>query len=289
VDDVRELNSISGWNGADPTGWKAELGLEFAPSGGRTILRRRHQGPLTVQRPFYPEGDDLCHVYALHPPGGIVGGDRLWIDAVVETGGHGLITTPSAGKFYRSAGATAHQVQTMQVAEGGSLEWLPLETIVYSGAQVRQETRIDLSGDAVFLGWEITCLGLPASGEPFANGEFFQAIDVYRDGDPILLERGLYQGGADMLHAPWGLGGATVFGTLVATGGSNATAERIRRTAQTMTDKGRFSLTAFDGLTVCRAMGDNAFRVRDLLAAAWAELRTENLGRAACPPRVWNT
>ena len=58
-------------------GWKAQLELEFAKQGDKTLLVKRRQfGPLTVQRPFYPEGD-VCHVYLLHPPGGIVGGDHL--------------------------------------------------------------------------------------------------------------------------------------------------------------------------------------------------------------------
>ena len=287
---MREMDTISGWTGVDPKGWKAELGLEFAPSHGRTILsRRHHRGPLTVQRPFYPEGDDVCHIYALHPPGGIVGGDRLWIDITSKTGGHGLITTPAAGKFYRSAGPTAHQMQTLQIEDGGSLEWLPLETIVYSGTRARLETRVELIGNARFFGWEIVCLGLPASGALFDEGEFFQSLEVYRDNEPLLIERGLYKGGSNMLREPWGLDGHTVFGTMIGTGGSPAAIEQIREKAARMPEKGRLSLTHMDGLTICRAMGDNAFKVRDLLVMAWTELRTETLGRTACPPRVWNT
>ena len=37
-------------------GWTARLELEFAHREGSTILsRRRHDGPLVVQRPFFPE------------------------------------------------------------------------------------------------------------------------------------------------------------------------------------------------------------------------------------------
>ena len=275
---------------APPSGWKAELGIGFAASHGRTILsRRHHRGPLTVQRPFYPEGDEVCHVYALHPPGGIVGGDELRLEVESAPGSHGLVTTPSANKFYRSAGPIARQTQSLQVQDTASLEWLPLETIVYPGAKACLETRVDLSGNAQFFGWDILCFGLPASSQPFTEGVLTQSVEVFRDGEPVLLERTLFQGGSAMLEAKWGLDGATVFGTLIATGGSGESEERIQHRLGARRTNGQCALTRFDGLTVCRAMGDNAFDVRDTLALAWMELRKESLGRAACPPRVWNT
>src|SRR5689334_17836187 len=92
-------------------GWRASLDLEFARSGVRTVLARRsHVGPLVVQRPFYPEGE-VCHVYLVHPPGGVVGGDTLELRARVRDGAHALVTTPAATKFYRSEGRVARQLQ----------------------------------------------------------------------------------------------------------------------------------------------------------------------------------
>src|SRR3569832_593156 len=113
--------------------WHARLELGFEVCGGRSSLTsRRHHGPLRVQRPFYPEGAGVCHVYVLHPPGGVVGGDELLIDVAVEAGAHALITTPAAGKFYRSGGAVARQRQTLRVAEAAVLEWLPQPALLKS-------------------------------------------------------------------------------------------------------------------------------------------------------------
>ena len=92
------------------SGWAARLGLRYEPldaDGSRSLMRRLHQsGPLTVQKPFYPEGP-VCHTYLLHPPGGIVGGDGLTLELGVAQGAGALLTTPAATKVYRSAGASS--------------------------------------------------------------------------------------------------------------------------------------------------------------------------------------
>jgi urease accessory protein len=151
-------------------GWQARIELGFARRADRTVLAHKRQlGPLAVQRPFYPEGGP-CHTYLLHPPGGIVGGDSLEIEALVGVGAHALVTTPGASKLYRSVGASAHQTQCLRVAGGGTLEWLPQETIFFPGAKARMCTRVDLEPNARFIGWELYSLGRPAVGERFASG-----------------------------------------------------------------------------------------------------------------------
>ena len=82
------------------SGWKAQLDLEFSQLDYRSFLsHRRHFGPLQVQKPFYPELNGACHVYILHPPGGMVGGDSINIDINANANSHALITTPAAGQI----------------------------------------------------------------------------------------------------------------------------------------------------------------------------------------------
>jgi urease accessory protein len=120
---------------------------------------------------LYPEGDAVCQAIVLHPPSGIAGGDHLAISAEVGAGAHAQLTTPGAGKWYRSGGAEASQCIELSVAEGAMLEWLPQETIVFDGAQARMETRVSLAADSNYIGWDILCLGRAASGERFEHGK----------------------------------------------------------------------------------------------------------------------
>lgn len=304
-----------------PSGWLARLELVFGiqnlpPSGvasnvpsevkrlpvTRSVLaKRRHLGPLMVQRPFYPEGPGVCHLYVLHPPGGVVGGDRLEIDVVLEPGAKGLITTPAAGKFYRNkepgnTGTTnteinaARQHQALRVSEGAVLEWLPQETIFFEGAQVELSTRVDLAPGARFALWDILCLGRPASGEGFEKGTVVQRLEIWEDDKPLLVERVTLEGGGDLLKAPWGWSGYPVGGTLVALPENVAEAAQAARQAVGEANEGEsFGITTLNGLLIARYLGRHGERAKEKLGQVWAAIRPGLNGQVACPPRIWNT
>ena len=197
-------------------GWKAALDLRFAAAGGATRLAHRaHRGPLVVQRPFLPEGPAVCHVYVVHPPAGLVGGDELEIDVAIATNAHALLTTPAATKVYRTSGAPVRQAQRLRVAAGGTLEWLPQETILYDGARATLDTRVELGRGARFIGVDAVCFGLPARRAPFARGTCRQSFEIVREGRPLLIERGRYDADSGVGSGRWGLGGAGVLGFAV--------------------------------------------------------------------------
>lgn len=262
--------------------WKAELALGFELRAGKTVLaRRRHVGPLQVQKPFYPEGDAVCHAIVLHPPAGIAGGDELEIGATVDAQAHALLTTPGAGKWYRSAGSWARQDLAFRV--DGCLEWLPQETIVFDDALARMSTSVDLAPGACYLGWEILCLGRTGSGERFARGAVRVATEIRRAGRLLWLERGTIAGGGALLESGVGFGSRTVCGTLLAAGEIDADC-----LAECRRDR-EVALSRLPGLVVARYLGDSSEQARRCLARIWSLLRPALAGRAAVEPRIWRT
>jgi urease accessory protein len=273
---------------AGPAGWEARLALRFAQRVGRTVLAHRsHEGPLAIQKPFYPEGD-VCHVYVLHPPGGVVGGDRLAIEIEVASDAHAVITTPAAGKFYRSGGPASIQEQRLSVATGAALEWLPQETILYAQCRASLSTLVTLVPGARFIGWEVLCLGRPAAGECFDAGLCRQRLELWCEGRPLLIERSAIAGGSELLRAPWGLGGRTVSGTFLATPVAETMLAAVRAAVAVERDD-LFSATLLDSVLLCRYLGDSAESARRCFTDAWRTVRPGLLGRAAEPPRIWRT
>jgi urease accessory protein len=276
-------------------GWQAALELAFAAdveTGATRLAHRAHRGPFVVQRALLPEGPDLCHVYLLHPPGGLVGGDELRLDLRVEHAAKALVTTPAAGKVYRTLGPTAKQIQALSVEAGGSLEWLPQEIIVYDGAAVAIETRVELARGARFIGAETICFGLPARGERFSRGACRQRFEIWRGAEPLFIERGLFEGGAPVHDAPWGLAGAPVMALLVAAPAPDpAVLETLRELAGAPPepDLAAFTVLGDGNLLVARYRGDSAERARAFIHDCWRTLRPALLGRPAVAPRIWAT
>lgn len=277
--------------------WRAELHLGFARAGERTVLREnRHCGPLRVQKALYPEGDSLCQAIVLHPPSGIAGGDHLDIHVAVDVEAQAQITTPGAGKWYRSAGAEAAQHIHLRVDQGATLEWLPQETIVFNGARAHMETRVTLAADSRFIGWDILCLGRAAAGERFEQGHFELFYRVDRAETPIWLERGGLLGNDPMLTSPAGWAGCSVAGTLLCTFPAlSQQAAALLEACRTYTpgDQARHGITvmpaAQGGMLIARYLGDNSEAARHWFTMLWQVLRPACSGRPAIIPRIWHT
>ena len=276
-------------------GWHGRLALHYRLDGqGGTTAHDRHEGPLRVLQRLYPEGPRVCHHVLVHPPGGIVGGDVLEIHAQLDAGTHALITTPGATRFYRSAGPEALQAATLAVAAEARLEWLPLETIAYSGCRAHNRLRFELAPGAQMIGWDVLALGLPAADQAFDEGSFLQELVL----PGTWLERGcIAASDRRLLDSPLGLAGHRVLGTAwFAAGAPLAPALREALLDSARAHGAAGPLAATTGCTapqpplvVLRVLGPRVEPVMQLLMAVRAGWRRAAWQLDEHAPRVWRT
>jgi urease accessory protein len=276
-------------NSNTQVGWRAELALEYARRGARTVLAaRRHDGPLVAQKALYPEGDAVCHTIVVHPPGGIAGGDDIQLNARLDVNAHALLTTPGAGKWYRSVGPWARQCIDFDVSAGACLEWLPQENIIFNGACAQMRTAVRLSGDASFIGWEIYCFGRTGSGETFSSGSFRGRTFIERDNRPLWLENGRLEGGGRALQSSVVLAGQSVAGTLLAAS-DKLDAHGLAACREIRPLNGNGAVTLLPGLLIGRFLGASSEAAKNYFIKLWHILRPVVAGRDAIDPRIWRT
>ncbi|WP_338679141.1 urease accessory protein UreD [Janthinobacterium sp. TB1-E2] len=270
--------------------WQAQLRLGFALHDGVSrLVERTHSGPLRVQKPLYPEGGAVCHAIIIHPPGGVVGGDQLAVDATVGEGAHALLTSPGAAKWYRANGHISRQHIVLRAGSGAAIEWLPQESIFFDQACVRLRHEVELAPDARYIGCDIVCLGRSASGEVFNTGSISQQVQIRRGGKLLWWEQGVLAAGGALMASPLGLAGHTVCATLIAVGAPVPAAVLAAVRGIAVPAGAAFGATHMKSLVVVRLLCGDSEAARRVMLAAWQLLRPAMLGRDAVVPRIWNT
>lgn len=271
-------------------GWQAYLKLVFAQQQAQTrLISREHHGPLVIQKLLQPQQDNVAHGVILHPPGGIAGGDRLQLSIALQPEAKVLLTTPGATKWYKSAGRLASQQVEIELADRTQLEWLPQENIVFDNAQVRLNTQVSLAATARFASWEIVSLGRRASGERWQQGAFSQRLTVYRQQQLIWSEATLLKPDSLMMTSAVGLGGQTVFGSLIVAAGKAPEAIVSRCREITVAVPAQCGVSALPEIFVARYIGDCPQQARQYFEQLWRCLRPWYADRQAIRPRIWAT
>ncbi|MFT4020351.1 MAG: urease accessory protein UreD [Acinetobacter sp.] len=276
--------------------WVAQLQLGFEKQDIRTIMtHRKHFGPLRVQKMLWPEKTGVCHAIIVHPPAGIAGGDYLSIEIQLHDGAHAVVTTPGAGKWYKTNGRQAHQIININVAENAIFEWLPQEVMLFDGAQAHAETTICLHEHASFIGWDMLVIGRQASAESFQQGAYYSQLNIVQNDRLILTDRLSFLGNDRWLSSCLGMNNHAVMGSFWAVAPQHCRRteillqhiELIRELMMRMDVP--VQMTLLDGVISARYLGDDVRQCHDAFAAIRARLRRYWLDLDEEFPRIWRT
>ncbi|MFC3902658.1 urease accessory protein [Acinetobacter marinus] len=276
--------------------WFAKLELKYGVDQNRTILvHRKHFGPIRVQKMLWPEKTGVCHTILVHPPAGIAGGDHLSFDVEVEAKAHALITTPGAGKWYKTNQKQAHQHIHLTVKDDGILEWLPQETMLFDGANAQSETHIQLDDVSCFIGWDMLVIGRQARAETFQTGHYHNQFRLHQNGALLIADTLSFHGKDRFLTSCLGMAGHAVMGSFWAVAPSQnrsttvleSQIDLIRELIMRMDFN--VTLTLVNGVICARYLGDDVRQCHDAFAAIRARLRHYWLNLDEAFPRIWRT
>jgi len=254
-----------------------EIALVVASTAGRS--RRtdtREAGSLRVR--FPSAGADLEAVI-INTAGGAAGGDRYDLDVTVGADARLTVTTAAAEKIYRSLGADTAIAIRLRVEAGGTLHWLPQETILFDRARLSRSIDIELAPGASLLIAEALVFGRTAMGEAVEQGRVRDRWRVRLGGRLIFAEAMRLEGAIarSLAERPVAAGGraiATVLKLPVDAASLPAIAGRARFA-------GEVGVSAWNGFALARLCATDGAALRQDLRAVLASFGGD------CVPRLW--
>ena len=276
--------------------WFAQLELGFIGNEIRTILaHRKHHGPVRVQKMLWPEKTGVCHAIIVHPPAGIAGGDHLTFSMTASQKAHALVTTPGAGKWYKTNQKKAFQHIDITVKDQSIFEWLPQETMLFNGANASSETTVLLDVSSSFIGWDMLVIGRQACEERFVEGVYQNLFQLYQNDRLLVTDVLRFEGNDRWLTSCLGMRGHAVMASFWAVAPEafrsnhflDQQIDQIRELIMRM--KVNVTLTLLDHVVCARYLGDDVRECHDAFAAIRAKLRRLWFELEEEFPRIWRT
>lgn len=250
---------------------------------GRTRLERLYQdGSAKIRMPAVSV--DPLEAVLINTAGGLTGGDRLAWQVDVGAGASASITTQACEKVYRAASDRAEMRVELNVGAGGSLAWLPQETIVFDRAAFARSLDVELAAGAEALLLEATVFGRLAMGERTTEGSFHDRWRVRQEGALVHAED--FRIGPDIAAAlgrPAVAGGAAAVATLLMV---SPRAEAFLDPARAIIgDAGGASVWTVNqsGKLLARLFAEDGYRLRKRLVPL-----VELLNGRAGLPKLWS-
>jgi len=150
--------------------------------------------------------------------GGLVSGDSIDMRLRVGPGASCVLTTQSAGKVYRSIGATCRQTTTATVGDDALLVVMPDPLYCFADARYEQRQRFDLASSGNLVWLDILTSGRRARGESWAFQTFASRTDVTVAGQLRIREVLRLDRDDPFASISERLGGFTCYATLVMIG-----------------------------------------------------------------------
>jgi urease accessory protein len=248
----------------------SRIALSVAADADRSRRQRVHEeGALRVRFPNVSNRDALEAVI-VNTAGGMAGGDRFDLDIAVGSGAKLTITTAAAEKIYRSLGPDTEIRVKLDIGSGGTLGWLPQETILFDQIRLHRSIEADLAPDASLLLAEGVVFGRSAMGETLAHGHFFDRWRVRRAGALIFAESLRFDDAiGERLSQRAVAGGALAIASVLKVPGDDAAVAAVR--AKEKDFAGEVGVSAWNGLALARLVApDGAALHRDLIAVLTA-------------------
>ena len=239
----------------------------------------REEGSLRVRCPG-PRTAELEAVI-INTAGGMAGGDRFNLDVTVAPGARLVVTTAAAEKVYRTLAPDATIDVKLAVAAGGSLAWLPQETILFDRARLKRTIDIDLAADARLLLAEAIVFGRSGMGETVDESRLLDRWRVRRNGSLIHAEALRLDGGvAGKLAQPAVAKGGVALATVLVVPGDEKLAAAVRALGEKY--RGEVGVSTWNDFAVVRFCARDGAALRHDLVEVFTAVRGARL------PHLWS-
>jgi urease accessory protein len=283
-----------------PTGAVGKTGflrLGFERRGEQTILADLdRRTPLMAQRVLYPEPalPDLAWLFMITTTGCVLQGDRLALEISLAQGARAHVTSQSATKVHSMDANCAVQTQSLVLADGAYLEFMPEPLIPHRRARYFSDTRISIASTATLLYGEIVQPGRKHHhpDESFGATLLSLALSAERpDGRTLFTEKLVIDPVARPVRQTGVMGPFDVLGNVILLAPKEA-ADRVHARVEADVDlvngvaAGACHLPNDAGL-IFKAVGRETAQVRAKVREFWAVAREEITGTALPPPFFW--
>lgn len=273
------------------------LRLGFERRDEQTILADLdRRAPYMAQRPLYPYPamPDLAWLFMITTSGCVLQGDRLALEVTMAPGARAHVTTQSATKVHSMDANYAVQTQSIALADGAYLEFLPEPLIPHRRARFLSDTRITIAPTATLLYAEILQPGRKHHhpDECFGATLLSLAVSAERpDGRTLFTEKLVIEPARRPLRQTGVMDSFDVLGNVILLTPKDA-ADRIH--ARVGADVDAASGVAFgacslpnDAGLIFKVLGGETAQVKAKVREFWAIAREEITGAAIPPPFFW--